>query len=132
MISKKLNLLLLLSIPIYFFHGMEEYFNGFYQTDSVSRFFFQPFQSMNSLQATFLLFQIMILVILIISFLLLQGKKYVLYMVTIFGLFFIFEFHHLYKAITQTEYYPGLITALIIYILGFFYWKELIKNWRKT
>lgn len=131
MVTQKLKTLVQFSIPIFILHGLEEYMSKFYNIDPLSRFVFQSFQNMSVLQATFLLFQIMIAVLLIVSYLLLQGERWILKLTTVFGLFFIFELHHLVKAIIVGGYYPGLITAIVIYILGISYWKELIKNWRK-
>ena len=132
MITKRLKTLILLSIPLYFFHGMEEYFTNFYQIDPISRFAFQYFENMNPLAATFLLFQIMILVLLTISYLLINGGKYILVALTFFGCVFIFELHHLIQAAFGMSYYPGLITSMFIYMLGLFYWKELILIWKKN
>ncbi len=130
MISDKFKNLILLSALVFILHGTEEYLTGFYQTDSLSRFAFQLFEPMSSLQATFLLFQIMIGALLFISYILLKGGKGVLILSTFLGGIFIFELHHLIKAVEIQNYYPGLFTAFLIYLVGFFYWKELLKNWR--
>lgn len=127
MISKKMLKLIGLSIPLFISHGTEEYLTGFYHTDPFSLFVFSYFKDLPSLQATFFLFQIMIALLLIISFLLLLGDKWRLRLLFVFGSVFIFELHHLIKAILVSGYYPGLYTAFGIYILGFFYWKELLK-----
>ncbi len=44
MISQKLKTIFCISIPVFIAHGLEEYFNGFYNTDSSFRFFFHYFQ----------------------------------------------------------------------------------------
>jgi len=67
--------------------------------------------------------------ILIVSYLILN-RKYLLELLTFLGLVFIFELHHLIKAVISLSYYPGMITGLLFPIIGFFYWKELIKNWK--
>lgn len=132
MISEKFKTLILLSAIIFGLHATEEYVTGFYQTDSWSRFVFQLFEPMTSLQAAFLMFQIMVGVTLIVSYFLLKGGKAILIPATFLGGIFVFELHHLIKAIEIQGYYPGIITALTLYLLGFFYWKELIENWRKN
>lgn len=132
MISEKFKTLILLSAIFFGLHGAEEYVTGFYQTDSWSRYVFQLFEPMTSLQAAFLMFQIMIGVILIVSYLLLKGGKVILIPAIFLGGIFIFELHHLVKAIEVQDYYPGIITAIAIYLLGFFYWKEFLLIWRKT
>lgn len=131
MISNHLKTLVLFSIFAFSVHGAEEYLTGFYNTDSFSRFFFQIFESMSSLQATFLLFQICIAILLTVVYLLLRDGKPVLYLATFLGLIFLFELHHLVKAVMVQSYYSGIISAIFIYVLGYFYWKELIKNWSK-
>lgn len=128
MISKRLQNLFLISIPLFIAHGLEEYFTGFYNTDSIFYFVFQPFGSMSVFQATFLLFQIMIWILLIVSYLILS-RRMLLKLLTFLGLIFVFELSHLIKALISWNYYPGLITGLLFPIIGFFYWKELIKNW---
>ncbi|OGY11308.1 MAG: hypothetical protein A3H88_03210 [Candidatus Blackburnbacteria bacterium RIFCSPLOWO2_02_FULL_44_9] len=132
MITKKLKTLIFIAIPVFFIHGMEEYFNNFYEIDPISRFAFQYFENFDSLRATFLFFQIMIVVLLITSFLLLLGGRYILFVAILFGLVFIFELHHLYRGITMMEYYPGLITSFFVYVLGYFYWKELLANLKRN
>lgn len=128
--SPKLQKLFLLSIPVFIFHGLEEYLTGFYATDNVSRFFFGYAENMTSLQSSFLTFQVMIGILMIVAYLLLT-KRWVLQIATFFGLLFFFELHHFVKAISVGGYYPGLITALFFPILGFLYWKELLKEWSK-
>lgn len=128
--SPKLQKLFLLSIPVFIFHGLEEYLTGFYTIDNVSRFFFGYAGNMTSLQSSFLTFQVMIGILMIVAYLLLT-RRWVLQIATFFGLLFFFELHHFVKAISVGGYYPGLITALFFPILGFLYWKELLKEWSK-
>lgn len=132
MISNKLKTIIFLSAPFFVLHQTEEYLTKFYQIDDLSRFAFQLFEPMGSLQATFLLFEIMTIVLFIVSYLFLKGGKAILALAILFGSVFIFELHHLVKAIQTGGYYPGIVTAIFIYILGFFYWKELLINWRKN
>lgn len=73
MLSKKLRNIFIISIPVFIAHGLEEYFTNFYNLDSFSRFAFAPFDNMTVPQATFLLFQIMIWVLLITCALLILG-----------------------------------------------------------
>jgi hypothetical protein len=131
MISKKLKTIFALSIPIFIAHGLEEYLVGFYNVDNIFKFVFRPFEIMTVLQATFLLFQIMIWLLLIISFLLISNEKWKLRLMIIPGLVYIFELHHIWKALILWDYYPGVITAIIFPIIGFLFWKELFKNWKK-
>ena len=79
-------------------------------------------------QATFLLFQIMIWLLLVISFFLIQNKKWQLRLMVIPGLIYIFELHHIWKALFSWAYYPGAITATAFPVIAFLFWKELPKE----
>lgn len=128
MITQRLKSLFLLSIPLFIAHGLEEILTGFYKTDSQVEFWLGRLNFLPTPQATFILFQIMIWLMLIISYLLLLGPKWQLWLMFIPGIVFVYELHHLYKALGTGGYYPGIVTAVPLYILGFFLWKELIKN----
>ncbi|MBI1866523.1 MAG: HXXEE domain-containing protein [Candidatus Staskawiczbacteria bacterium] len=130
MIYKKLKTIFAISIPVFIAHGLEEYFTGFYNVDNISKFVFRLFETMTIAQATFLLFQIMIWLLLIISFLLITNEKWQLGLMIIPGLIYIFELHHIWKALVSWNYYPGMITAIAFPIVGFLFWKELLKNWK--
>lgn len=132
MISTRLKIIFLVSIPFFIAHGLEEYFTGFYDSDMFSRFVFGVFESMPVLQATFLLFQLMIWLLFVISSLLIYGGRWPLRLMIVLGLVFIFELHHLAKAIFFVGYYPGIATASALYVIGFFFWTELIKSFREA
>ncbi len=130
--TKTLQKLFLISIPLFILHGLEEIFTGFYNRDSQVELWFGNLNSLPTPQATFILFQIMIWLMLIIGYLLLLGPKWQLRLMFIPGIVFVYELHHLYKAIGVGSYYPGLATAILLYIVGFLFWKELIKNYKLT
>lgn len=130
MISSKLKTIFGLSIPLFIAHGLEEYFTGFYNIDSHFLFVFRRFVDISVYQATFLIFQIMIWLLFSISFLLISGVKWQLRLMILLGLGYIYETHHIMKAIYFSSYYPGLITALGFPIIAFFFWRELIRNLR--
>jgi hypothetical protein len=129
--TKKLQNLFLLSIPLFIAHGLEEIFTGFYNTDSQVAFWLGNLNSLPTAQATFILLQIMIALMLIIGYFLLLGPKWQLRMMFIPAIIFIYELHHLYKAFDVASYYPGLITAIPLYIIGFFFWKEMYTNLKR-
>ena len=130
MLSKRIHNLFLISVVIFIAHGLEEYFTGFYDVDNIFKFVFQVFEIMSVPQATFLSFQIMLWILLIISYLLIFKKDWILVLLTIPAVVFIFEIHHLVKSVISWEYYPGSIMAIFFPIIGFFYWKELIKLYK--
>ena len=131
MISRKLKTIFAISIPFFIAHGLEEYFTGFYNMDNISKFVFRPFETMTIMQATFLLFQIMFWLLLIIYFLLITNEKWRLRLMIIPGLIYILELNHLWEALSLGGYYPGAITSIPLIILGFIFWKEFIRNWQQ-
>ncbi len=130
MISKKLRTIFLISIPLFVAHGLEEYFTGFYNVDSIFQFIIQPLDKMSFSQGAFLEFQILFWLLLVIAFFLLQSRKTALYLMTILGVFFILELEHIAKAVISGNYYPGLVTATLFPFIGFFYWKELLREFK--
>ncbi|MBY0539200.1 HXXEE domain-containing protein [Patescibacteria group bacterium] len=127
MISNRLKILFVFSAPLFIAHGLEEIYTGFYAIDSHVAFAFGWLANLPTLQGLFVLFQIMLWLTLIISYLLLLGPKWQFRLMLIPGIIFVYELHHAYKAIAMGGYYPGLVTAIPLYILGFFFWKEWLK-----
>ena len=127
MLSKKIQNLFLISAILFFAHGLEEYFTGFYKVDSLFYFVFKYFENMSVFQATFLLFQIMLWILLAISYMLIFKKDWLLGLVALPAVACFTEVHHLVKAAIRHAYYPGSITAFILLIVGYFYWKELYR-----
>lgn len=127
MMTQRLKMIFGLSIPLFVLHGIEEYRAGFYRVDELYRFFFRPFLKMQGNQATFIVFQIMFWFLLSSSFLLLVSEHWRLRMLTVLGIVFVVELHHIWRAVISWSYYPGLITALPLSVVGFFFWQELMK-----
>ena len=130
MISHKLKTIFLLSVVLWIIHGTEELTTGLYSVDSHVAFVFGFTEKFTSVHTAFFVFQIMLWLILIVSYLLILGPKWQLRLMFIPGIAMIYELHHLYKAIEVGGYYPGLITALFFPIVGYFFWKEYLKNLR--
>ena len=130
MISKRLNNLFLITlIPIYL-HGIEEILTGFSHIDSfmvIGSHFFNT-----SSEQFYWVSHIIFWLLLPVLYLFFYKTKVALFLFSLFGLFFIVELHHIYKAVLIKNYYPGLITSLAYPVIGFFYIKELIKIWRKN
>lgn len=130
MISKKLKFLLMISIAIVYLHFFEEVISGFYKNDWIMQGISSLFQNVN--QAQYYGSHVVWILMIGPAALLALGGKWTLRVLTLYGLFFIFELHHLIDAIRTLNYYPGVITNIAFEIVGFFYWKELIRNWRKN
>ena len=126
--SKKLRYIIFISIFIFILHSVEEYLTGFYNVDSFFNFVFGDSNIFPSLKINFIVFQVIwwlfLLIILSLSF---KNKLSSLFLF-LFGLVYIFELHHIIKALVFNIYYPGLITSILFPVLGFFYWRELIIN----
>lgn len=130
MISQKLKNIFVVSILVFIAHGLEEYFNEFYNTDSLFKFFFHYFNEMSIPQATFLLFQIMLWLAFIVFAFLIASEKWRLRLMILPGFIYIGELHHIWKALWSWNYYPGAITALVFPVIAVFYWKELVRNYK--
>ena len=130
MISQKLKTIFIISIPIFIAHGLEEFFNNFYNTDWSTKLVFGFLNEMSVSQATFLVFQIMLWLALIVFAFLIANEKWRLRLMLLPGMIFIVELHHPWSVITSWDYYPGAISAIPLLVLGFLFWKELLKNFK--
>lgn len=128
MISQKLKTIFYISIPVFIAHGFEEIFNGFYNVDWFFKFAFGFLETMSVPQATFIVFQIMIWLAFIVFAFLIASEKWRLRLMLLPGIIYIFELHHIWKAFESWSYYPGVITAIAFPVVGFLFWKELLKN----
>ncbi len=130
MISNKLKIIFAISLPVFIAHGLEEIYMGFFDIDSQVAFMFGKLISLPEMKAIFVLFQIMLWFMLIVSALLIWSEKWRLRLMIIPGLVYVYEFYHLWKAVSAGGYYPGLITAFLFPVIGYFYWKELWVNYK--
>lgn len=128
MISQKLKTLFFISIPFFIAHGLEELMNGFYNIDWSVKIMFGFLNEMTVPQATFWVFQIMLWLALIVFALLISGEKWRLRLMFLPGIIFVVELHHIWKTMSSLDYYPGVITAIPLAIIGFLFWKELLKS----
>ena len=129
MISTRFRKIILLRIVAIYLHGAEEILSGFYKNDWIMKYFSSFFSSIPQAQyyASHITWWLMIGPALLLAL----GGKWRLYVLTFFGFFFIVELHHSIDAIRTMNYYPGVITNVIMEVLGFFYWKELIREYQK-
>jgi len=113
-----------------YLHGVEEILTGFYSHDPIVEYFSSRFHSIP--QAVYYSSHSVWWVLLGLVALLTSGERRELIVMTLFGLVYIFELHHLIEAFRTMSYYPGVITTFLFQIVGFFYWKELIRSWTKS
>lgn len=127
MITNKLKTIFGLSIPLFVVHGIEEFVTHFYDIDAHDQKIFGLLSGLSNHGATFVTFQVMFWLLLVISLLLLMGQKWQFNVLAIAGIVYIYELHHVYKAIIIGGYYPGLYTALLFPIVAFFFWREWLR-----
>ena len=132
MITARLKVIFGISIPLFILHGIEEFVTHFYDIDTHDQAIFGLLSSLSTHGATFVAFQIMLWLLLIVSLLLLMGGKWQFYTLALAGVIYVYELHHIYKAIAVGGYYPGLYTALAFPVIGFFFWNEWLKIKKQT
>lgn len=126
--SNKLKKLFLLSLILIYAHGIEEIINGFQHLDSFMVYGANLFST--TPEIFYWVSHLIWWISLPILFLLLSKKRLGLILLTLYGLVFFVELHHPIKGLLVKGYYPGMITALIYPVFGFFYWKQVIRDWR--
>lgn len=128
MISNKLERIFLISLFLIYIHGVEEIIGGFQHFDSFMIFGAKYFSTTPEMfyWISHLIWWFSVPLIFIVF----KKYRFILLIMAIYGTVFIIEFHHVIKAFIAKSYYPGTITALFYPLIGFFYWKELLKNWR--
>ena len=127
MISSRLKIIFGLSVPVFIAHGIEEYLMGFYDMSPDFLFVFSPLLVMPERQALFLLLQIMVWLLLGISFLLVLGGVWTRHVIILLGLLYVYELHHFIDAFRAGGYAPGLITALAFPVFAVLFWREFWK-----
>lgn len=126
--SVKLKHLFLLSLILIYSHGVEEIINGFQFSDS---FMVYGASLLNTTPEFFYwVSHIIWWLSLPVLFLLLSKSRLSLLLMTLYGLVFFIELHHPIKGLLASRYYPGMITVLLYPVFGFFYWKQIIKDWK--
>lgn len=115
----------MISFPLFFAHGIEEYANNFWTFDPFY------FQFGDNAKGIYILGQILLITLALISYRFFLKGKYGFIAAIALGLLLLFELEHSYRAFSLVRYTPGLVTSFFLVILGVLYWKELLKNWRK-
>ncbi len=132
MITNRLRIIFALSVPVFIMHGVEEFMTHFYDIDAHDQAIFGLLSSLSMHGATFVVFQIMFWLLLIVSLLLLIGNKWQFYTLTLIGVIYVYELHHIYKAISVGGYYPGLYTSLAFPVIAVLFWKEWLQAKKQT
>lgn len=132
MISRKLKIIFAFSIPLFVLHGIEEFVTHFYDIDTHDQAIFGVLSGLSNHGATFVTFQVMLWLLLVVSFLLLLGPKWQFNVLALVGVIYLYELHHIYKAVLVGGYYPGLYTGVLFPVAAFFFWKEWFRVHKDT
>lgn len=127
MSSEKLWKIPFWSIPLFVAHGIEEYLTFPYNRDP--NFVIWGSYLHVSAQNTFLVSQAIWWIALIIGVILIKKRVWILSQLAVLALagIYLFELEHPINAVRMSSYYSGLITSIPLIILGFFYWKSLLR-----
>ncbi|MHB8710143.1 MAG: HXXEE domain-containing protein [Minisyncoccota bacterium] len=109
-----------LAIPLFIVHAIEEYSTGLLDLDPIFRWV----TAHNLPTITLYWIEQIILVALLVWTTYRPNRWFMIFI----GLLFIFEITHIIPALRQMSYYPGLVTAVPLLLLGLLYWRELIKG----
>ena len=128
MISLRLRTLFLIGIVVFIVHGIEEFVTGFYNID---RSFLLTVGKLGSnLSMIFIIYQLILWSLLGLAYTWIAQAKCTRTLSSVVGLVMLLELQHLYEVVVTAQYYPGAYTAILFPIIAYFFWKELIKNWR--
>jgi len=130
MISNKLKRIIVLSIALFYLHGLEEILTGFHIQDPFIEFFSSLF--MNVPEAVYYVSHVLWWIFVPVLLLLLLGGKWVYRVLAVFGIVYVLELHHVLKALLASQYYSGMITAFFYPVFGYFYWRTLIHDWQSN
>lgn len=118
--SANIKGLLAIAIPVFIVHAIEEYSMGILTSDP-----FFLWATLHGLPTVVLYLLEQVVLVVLLLWALYQPRRWLLVLI---GLLFLFEFTHFVSAAQHMSYYPGLVTAIILVVLGLFLWKELLKN----
>ena len=119
----------LLSIVLFIVHGIEELATGFYNVDWSFLLVFGKLGG--NLSVIFIIYQLILYILLWLAYTLVARGKWVRVLSSIVGSVMLLELQHLYEVVVTGKYYPGAYTAVLFPIVGFFFWKELVNNYKK-
>lgn len=109
-----MNKLILISIPLFLIHAIEEYSTGFYNSDNTIVFL----GKVSNIDPVLIFFLLQILLVAFLVFLLASKGRLRKTGVIIFGLVLLLELSHPVAGLIQGSYVPGLYTSLLILAIG--------------
>lgn len=125
--TKRLKVLISLSVPLLIAHSLEEYLTDF---QGWSPAFTEGFQLISG--NAILTFLIMMWISFTILAAMAINEHWRLYVAILPAVLFTFEMHHWVEFIIDPHYKGGDITAIAIPVFLYFYWKEWWINIKKS
>lgn len=120
----RMKIILLSTLATMSLHTIEEYVSNLWNQDP---FIIWLAQNLNiSSINIYLIIQAIALLLITASLILTIKRRFNLILGVILGFIFFLELLHPFNSIKILGYYPGLYTGIILIIIGFFYWKELL------
>jgi hypothetical protein len=128
MLTTRLKTIIFASVLLMIIHGMEEIHQGFFESYELFANVSRMFSSKG--EALFIGFQITWWIMLLLFCVLLISEKWRFRVVLLFGLVLLYENQHIYQAVVEQKYYPGLISALFMIPLTIAFWREVYVSFR--
>jgi hypothetical protein len=107
------------SIPLFLLHGLEETATGISSADGFLR-------QLGSGAAPFIITEIALVVALFLAAARFGGRRRTLAVLPV--PVYLFEFQHVAAAVQRHGYYPGLVTSLLIGLMGLVYVASLLRG----
>ncbi len=114
-----------ISVPFLIIHSIEEFYFGLPNIDAFTSFISHHIGLTNNI--TYFLGQLILFVFFAIILFLIMLRKNIDYGGFVVGIILLFEVSHIYLAIISGSYYPGLVTSLILFGLGIWYWYKVLQ-----
>mgnify|MGYP001597440980 CR=1 FL=1 len=128
MITPRLKIIFAASLFVIYLHGVEEVIGGFQHVDSFMAFGASLLNT--SVEIFYWTSHIVWWLAVPLLYFIFRNSAYLFLLLSLYGLVFVVELHHVAKAMQIGSYYPGAITAIFYPIIGFFFWRELLHAWK--
>ncbi len=112
--------LVIIAIPFFLIHALEEFVREYYLTDSVFSFLGEAMDI--SPAFSFLLVQLALVLLLFAGVFFMHRLLFIS-----IGIVFVIELSHVYVAIRDLTLVPGFLTALPLILIGVLYWRGLFR-----
>lgn len=119
---QKIHQIIFLTFPLFVIHTLEEYVTMYANILSLPK---NP-ENLTPPQSEFVIFELLVWIFLGILIILIKIKKLPRLLLAGPAFLYIFQFEHIYHAIKLHAYYAGLISGVMLFVLGIIFWREII------